>query len=87
MLPRRPPSEDPFEPLSARVGEVEVRVKLLEARVRDVAARVPEKKPAPRTRARPRCPGCQLELPPGRRGENCVWCGFVFDAVKGRAAK
>jgi hypothetical protein len=88
MLPRRPPPEDPEVPLAARVGEVEVRVTLLEAKVRDVSARVPEQKAAPaRTRPRPRCPGCLLELPPGRRGESCVWCGFVFDAVKRRAAK
>ncbi|WP_163786867.1 hypothetical protein [Myxococcus vastator] len=35
-------------------------------------------------RARPRCPGCTLELPRGRRGESCVWCGFVFSAVTRR---
>ncbi|RKG67751.1 hypothetical protein D7V88_40955, partial [Corallococcus terminator] len=35
-------------------------------------------------RARPRCPGCTLELPRGRRGESCVWCGFVFAAVARR---
>jgi len=35
-------------------------------------------------RPRPRCPGCTLELPPGRKREDCVWCGFRFDAVGGR---
>ncbi len=78
--------------LVARVEDLELRVRLLEARVRATA--VQARREAPETlgrkarperphRRRPRCPGCTLELPPGRRGENCVWCGFRFDAVTG----
>jgi len=61
---------------------------MLEAKVRDVSHRLPDaKSPAPKSKPRPRCPGCLLELPPGRRGDSCVWCGFVFEAVKRRIAK
>ena len=80
--------------MSARVADLEIRVRLLEAKVRELtahqrqaeAAKPPSKVPtrAARTRARPRCPGCLLELPKGRRGETCVWCGFMFSAVGGR---
>lgn len=75
--------------LKARIEELELRVKLLEARVRSVSAqaRVPQREAARasrvarRQRPRPRCAGCLLELPPGRRGDACVWCGFRFEAV------
>ncbi|WP_223632195.1 hypothetical protein [Corallococcus sp. EGB] len=80
--------------MSARITALEDRVRRLEARLALEA-----RKPAPvRTRAtvsaatvraarpRPRCPGCTLELPRGRRGESCVWCGFMFAAVSRRRA-
>ncbi len=75
--------------LKARIEELELRVKLLEARVRTglVQGRRPVEEVrarsalARRARPRPRCPGCQLELPAGRRSESCVWCGFQLDAV------
>lgn len=75
--------------LKARVEELELRVKLLEARVRAGLgqARVAQREQARRSRAarrsrpRPRCPGCLLELPAGRKGEACVWCGFRFEAA------
>jgi hypothetical protein len=75
--------------LLARIEELELRVKMLEARVR--TGLVQGRRPAEETRARsaqarrsrPRCPGCTLELPVGRRGESCVWCGFQFAAVAG----
>ncbi|QRO02239.1 hypothetical protein JRI60_26085 [Archangium violaceum] len=90
---RRPPSDAELHArLSARIEALEDRVRRLEALVRGAAAsgrarasgQVRRKAAAPRVagRARPRCPGCTLELPPGRRGEACVWCGFQFDAVR-----
>jgi hypothetical protein len=80
--------------LSARIEALEDRVRRLEQHVRRAASAV-------RTRAttsakvaqarqqpsRPRCPGCTLELPRGRRKETCVWCGFHFAAVRRRASK
>ena len=77
--------------LLARIDELELRVKILEARVRTglVQGRRPVEEArarsalARRSRPKPRCPGCTLELPAGRRGEKCVWCGFQFDAVAG----
>ncbi|NVJ08122.1 hypothetical protein HUW63_23125 [Myxococcus sp. AM001] len=95
---RRQPSEAPEAVqarLSARIAALEDRVRRLEARLRlKVAVTEPASEPsvapaARRTaerpvRARPRCPGCTLELPRGRRGESCVWCGFVFSAVTRR---
>jgi len=81
--------EDRYEPLAARLSDVETRVTLLESKVREVVARLPPGQAAPKApRPRPRCPGCSLELPPGKKGDSCVWCGFVFEAVKGaRASK
>jgi len=78
--------EDPAR-LRARIEELELRVKLLEARVRTglVQGRRPidevRVRSAQARRSRPRCPGCHLELPAGRRSESCVWCGFQLDAV------
>lgn len=78
--------------LAARIEDLELRIKLLEARVRAFTAErrmlASEESAKPgrkgrRTRPRPRCPGCMLELPPGKRGETCVWCGFRFEAVGG----
>ncbi len=71
--------------LSARIADLEQRLMLLEARMRRTAAAAESPRghrPVPAPRPRPRCPGCLLELPKGRRGETCVWCGFVFDAVR-----
>jgi hypothetical protein len=70
---------------AARIEDLETRVRQLEARLRSTMAqgRVTRAAKPPRVARRPRCPGCTLELPPGRRGANCVWCGFRFDAVSG----
>jgi hypothetical protein len=80
------------ERLSARIEALEDRVRRLEAYVRRTTAEARStpsvKKGARRaesaksSRPRPRCPGCRLELPSGPRGESCVWCGFLFDAVR-----
>lgn len=97
---RPPPSDAEFHArLAARIEALEDRVRQLEVRVRGAAVvtrrvRVPagpvrQKTAAPRTGSRPppRCPGCTLELPPGAKGEACVWCGFQFDAVRSRKRK
>ncbi len=95
---RRPPSDAELHArLSARLEALEDRVRRLEALVRDATAagrvrtsgQVRRKAAAPRVagRVRRRCPGCTLELPPGRRGEACVWCGFQFDAIRPRKRK
>jgi hypothetical protein len=76
--------------LNQRIEELELRVKLLEARVRAglSQARAPQREAARlsrvarRRRPTARCPGCLLELPPGRKGEHCVWCGFRFEAMR-----
>ncbi|HZA13969.1 MAG TPA: hypothetical protein VE618_05720 [Myxococcaceae bacterium] len=80
--------------IERRFVELEDRVRILEARVRELArakveagAPTPGQRVAARTRPRPRCPGCTLELPKGRRGDCCVWCGFVFSAVGRRALR
>ena len=89
-MPRKLKSSEQ-QALLARVEELELRVKLLEARVRAAlpSGRRPSEGPVRAARdtrrtARPRsrCPGCLQEVPPGRRGEACVWCGFRFDAVE-----
>jgi len=98
MMRRRTPAPsrpDPCEErLSARIADLELRIRLLEARVRASAAEEARRKaleaggkPPPPPRPRPRCPGCLLELPSGRRGEACVWCGFRFEALKARAGR
>jgi len=83
------------EKLSARIADLELRIRLLEARFRASAAEEARRralesgkaaKPVP-ARPRPRCPGCLLESPPGRRGDSCVWCGFRFEAVKARVGR
>jgi hypothetical protein len=77
----------------ARIEDLELRIKLLEARVRHLTAEkrrvdgaaaevAKASKQARRSRPRLRCPGCMLELPPRRRADTCVWCGFRLDAVK-----
>lgn len=80
--------------------ELILRVTDLEARVRSLEKRLDRARAAAKTAAerealakpqgpsRPRCPGCTLELPKGRRrGVSCVWCGFRFDAVPPWPAK
>lgn len=94
---RRPPPSDAelHARLAARIKALEDRVRQLEVRVRGAAvagsvrAPVRQEEATPRAggRPQPRCPGCTLELPPGRRGEVCVWCGFQFDAVRSRKRK
>jgi hypothetical protein len=78
--------------LAGRIAELEDRIRALELRVARVArtgGRGPAEKTAlhPPTPSASRCPGCLLELPRGRRGSSCVWCGFVFAAVRRRAAR
>jgi len=75
-----------------RIAQLELRMKLLEARVRRDAAdsrsrgRLEVGRPVARVvrsgKPRPRCPGCTLELPKGRKGVQCVWCGYRFDALE-----
>lgn len=94
MRSPKPTRRDERAQLLARVEDLELRVKLLEARVRSAALYARRPTPAEvraiksrqgrRRRQRPRCPGCTLELPPGRKGQSCVWCGFQFDAVGGK---
>lgn len=75
--------------MSARITALEDRVRRLEARLALEARKPPPVRSRPSVsaataraaRPRPRCPGCTLELPPGRRGDSCVWCGFVFATV------
>lgn len=96
---RRPPSDAEIHArLSARIEALEDRVRRLEVLVRDAAVAGPSRasgrlrdtttaaRVTP-SRARPRCPGCTLELPRGRRGEACVWCGFQFAALRPRKRK
>jgi hypothetical protein len=82
--------------LAQHVVALEQRLAVLEARVRNLSAQAirgatqavaRQRHEARRVRGWPRCPGCLLELPPGRRVESCVWCGFRFDAVPVLAAR
>lgn len=92
--PKKSRADEERAALLARIEDLELRMKLLEARVRNAAqsARRPtpaelraiKSREARRGRARPRCPGCTLELPPGKKGDSCVWCGFQFAAVGGK---
>lgn len=99
-MPRRPKTNSQAKAqavkLAAQVAVLEQRVALLEARVRNLSAQairgasqaaVRQRREARRVRSWPRCPGCLLELPPGRRVDSCVWCGFRFDAVPVLAAR
>lgn len=78
--------------LAGRIAELEDRIRALELRVARVS-RSSERLATEKTALRPptpsasRCPGCLLELPRGRRGAACVWCGFVFSAVRRRASR
>jgi len=76
--------EDDRARLLQRLEDLELRVKLLEARVRSTLSKASAREAGDEdvsSRPRPRCPGCTLELPKGKRGDSCVWCGFQFDAV------
>jgi hypothetical protein len=78
--------------LAGRIAELEDRIRALELRVARVSKsseRLSVEKAAlrPPVPSASRCPGCLLELPRGRRGASCVWCGFVFAAVRRRAAR
>lgn len=91
MAQRKVINRDEWGAVLGRLDDLELRVKLMEARLRHFepaarradAPREVKGRPAKprRARARPRCPGCTLELPLGSRGETCVWCGFHFDAL------
>src|SRR4029453_8208782 len=73
-----------------RIAELEDRLRTLERRLGQRPARRRASRGAQAASpasAADRCPGCLLELPPGPRGGECVWCGFVFAAVRGRRAK
>jgi len=82
--------QDARDRLASRVADLEDRLTLLEARLRRTVVALKEagapKKPLEVLghKDRPRCPGCKLEVPKGRRGDACVWCGFRFDAVPPR---
>lgn len=87
--------EDREAEIDRRFEVLEDRMRLLETRLRELS-RAPKVDPpaqktakhvAARVRPRPRCPGCTLELPKGRRGDSCVWCGFMFSAVGRRALR
>jgi hypothetical protein len=92
---RRQPSDAEIHArLSARIEALEDRVRRLEQHVRRTAATLRTRattsakaSQARQGQVRPRCPGCTLELPRGRRKETCVWCGFHFAAVRRRASK
>lgn len=73
--------EPPVPALGEKVRELDARVTRLEARLRVALPLVRKGLPVASGRPRPRCPGCTLELPKGRRRDVCVWCGFCFDAV------
>ena len=80
-MARRGANDDERSDLRLRVLNLESRVRSLE---RLLAPRRPvaPAKPSPTVRSTLRtCPGCLLELPAGKRGKACVWCGFRFDAV------
>src|SRR5215470_1655447 len=73
-----------------RIAELEDRLRTLERQLGQRPARRRASRGAQATdpvSAVERCPGCLLELPPGPRGAECVWCGFVFAAVRGARAK
>ncbi|HZW90326.1 MAG TPA: hypothetical protein VFF12_14685 [Myxococcaceae bacterium] len=68
-----------------RIAELEDRLRTLERQLgqRPARRRASRGTQAPGSvTAAQRCPGCLLELPPGPRGAECVWCGFVFAAVR-----
>ena len=91
-----PTDDDRWAKVTAHVAALEDRIRLLEAKILDLSAAARKQegadataaarttRRAARARPRPRCPGCTLELPKGRTGDYCVWCGFMLTAVAGR---
>lgn len=74
-------NDDDRRGLLLRVADLEARVRQLERRLGSLTPKPKVAKKERKGKPAPRCPGCLLELPPGRRGDSCVWCGFRFDAV------
>lgn len=74
-----------------RVVDLENRMRSIEARVRREAAesrargRIELSRPAGKVvrppAPRPRCPSCTHEIPKGKKRDECLWCGFRFDAL------
>jgi hypothetical protein len=69
--------------LAQLIADLEARVRQLERRVKAPKVVTVAAVAAPRRRGKPRsrCAGCLQELPVGRRGDACAYCGFRFDAV------
>ena len=67
--------------LATRLTLLEERVALLEQALRGPP--VPEPAPAPKERAKRRCPGCHLPAESIVRGR-CPWCGFLYEAMRVR---
>ena len=89
VVTRAPRGRSERERLLAHIAELEQRIVLLEAKVRQVTPKPPQRpagRRAARAQRRPRCPGCLLELPKGRR-DACVWCGFWLEAGRSRSAR
>src|SRR5262249_4285601 len=100
-MPRHPTSRELEceERLAARIAELELRLKLLEARVRTLAADESRRKasegqevggkqkPAAPARERPRCPGWLWALAPGRRRAGWVWWASRCEAVNARPSR
>lgn len=82
----RPSRTSNSDRLMGRLRELEDRISALEARLSTQVALEPAALKS-RLKAKRRCPGCLLELPKGRKGPSCVWCGFYFEAVKAQAAE
>jgi hypothetical protein len=80
-MARRKTNDDERQGLRLRVVALESRVRLLERRLKAPGPALPKEVVSPPPAHRPTCPGCSLELPVGKRGQACVWCGFRFDAV------
>ncbi len=74
------PTRRTTDELTAQVAALELRVRTLERRLAGPVTASPTTA-ARRGPPRATCAGCSLELPAGRRGASCVWCGFRFDAV------
>ena len=68
-----------------RIAELEDRLRTLERQLSQRPARRRASRGAAAATpasAADRCPGCLLGIPPGPRGAECVWCGFIFAAVR-----
>ncbi len=68
--------------IRVRVAELEARVRWLEGKLKKVALAAKVKpEPVIKGAMRARCPSCFAQVPRGKRGQNCVYCGFSFDVV------